>query len=130
MTLSPFCLRPPFWGAFGGQHRGCVGVASLGGGNTPTSNTAPWRIPWPGSNHTPPWDASRSASAGAAARAILLVHVTTAEYRAGCSCCATFRTQLEGIEPKAHYDNLVREVVLDRLLEDRLSVLQVQRLAA
>jgi len=60
-------------------------------------------------------------------QAILLVHVTTAEYRASCSCCATFRTQVEGVEPKAHYDNRVREAVLDRLLEDRLSVLQVQR---
>lgn len=40
--------------------------------------------------------------------AILLLHVTTAEYRARCSCCATFRTQINGIEAKAHYDNQVR----------------------
>jgi Transposase len=60
-------------------------------------------------------------------QAICLVHVTTAEYRARCGCCATFRTQVEGIEAKARYHNRVREAVLDRLLEDRLSALQVQR---
>ena len=54
--------------------------------------------------------------------AILLLHVTTAEYRAPCGCCTTFRTQIDGIEPKAQYTNSVREAVLDRLLEDRLSV--------
>src|ERR1051326_4595200 len=30
-------------------------------------------------------------------QAILLVHVTTAEYRAACDCCTTFRTQVAGI---------------------------------
>src|SRR4051812_47909115 len=44
-------------------------------------------------------------------KAILIIHVTTAEYRAACDCCTTFRTQVEGIEPKAHYDNKVREAV-------------------
>jgi Transposase len=60
-------------------------------------------------------------------KAILLIHVTTAEYRAACDCCSTFRTQIEGIEPKAHYDNKVREAVLDRVLEDRMSIQQVQQ---
>jgi transposase-like protein len=59
--------------------------------------------------------------------AILLLHVTTAEYRATCSCCVTFRTQIDGIEPKAHYTNLVREAVLDRLLDDRMTVPQIQQ---
>lgn len=59
-------------------------------------------------------------------QAILLVHITTAEYRARCDCCHTFRTYVEGVEPKAHYDNKVREAVLDRLLEDRMSARQVQ----
>jgi hypothetical protein len=59
---------------------------------------------------------------GIAYRSIVVVRVTTAEYRATCSCCKTFRTQVEGIEPKAHYTNAVREAVLDRLLEDRMSV--------
>jgi hypothetical protein len=59
-------------------------------------------------------------------QAILLVHVTTAEYRATCDCCTTFRTQVEGIEPKAKYDNRVREAVLDRVLDDRMSLQQIQ----
>jgi transposase len=59
---------------------------------------------------------------GIAYGALLLLHVTTAEYRATCGCCTTFRTQIDGIEPKAKYTNSVREAVLDRLLEDRLNV--------
>src|SRR5690349_711063 len=59
---------------------------------------------------------------GIAYGAILLLHVTTGEYRASCDCCTTFRTQIDGIEPKAKYTNSVREAVLDRLLEDRLNV--------
>src|SRR6266567_5424794 len=53
--------------------------------------------------------------------AILLLHVTTGEYRATCGCCTTFRTQVDGIEPKAKYTNSVRDAVLDRLLEDHLN---------
>ena len=34
---------------------------------------------------------------------VLQIHVTTAEYYARCDCCCTFRTQIEGIEPKAKY---------------------------
>src|SRR5262249_30628708 len=63
---------------------------------------------------------------GIAYRAILLVQVTTAEYRAGCGCCKTFRTQIEGIKPKARYTNAVREPVLDRLLDDHLSLERIQ----
>src|SRR5947209_4276434 len=63
-------------------------------------------------------------------KAILLLHVTTAEYRATCACCTTFRTQIEGIEPKTHYDNKVREAVLDRLLDDRMPVQQIQQALA
>src|SRR5712671_1843401 len=59
---------------------------------------------------------------GIAYGAILLLHVTTGEYRATCGCCTTFRTQVDGIEPKAKYTNSVREAVLDRLLEDHLNV--------
>jgi transposase-like protein len=57
---------------------------------------------------------------------VLLVRVTTAEYRATCRCCATFRTQVDGIEPKAQYTNAVREAVLDRLLDDHLSLEGIQ----
>jgi len=58
---------------------------------------------------------------------ILLLHVTTGEYRARCQCCATFSTLIAGIEPKARYDNRVRQAVLDRLLEDRMSLQQLQQ---
>lgn len=59
-------------------------------------------------------------------QAILLLHLTTAEYRARCTCCSTFRTQIDGVEAKAHYDNKVRQAVLDRLLDDRMTVQQIQ----
>ena len=55
-------------------------------------------------------------------REILLIELTTAEYRACCSCCKTFRSQLDGILPRAEYTNKVREAVLDRLLDDKMSV--------
>jgi hypothetical protein len=59
-------------------------------------------------------------------KAILLLHLTTAEYRASCSCCTTFRTQIANVEPKARYDNKVREAVLDRVLDDRMTIAQIQ----
>ena len=59
---------------------------------------------------------------GIAYGCVLLVHVTTAEYRARCGCWKTFRTQVEGVEPKAHYTNQVRAAVLDRLLDDHRSL--------
>jgi hypothetical protein len=55
-------------------------------------------------------------------REILLIELTTAPYRASCSCCKTFRSQVDGILPRAAYTNKVREAVLDRLLDDRMSV--------
>jgi hypothetical protein len=57
---------------------------------------------------------------------IVLIRVTTAEYRARGACCTTFRTQVEGIEPKAPYTNSVREAVLDRLLDDHMSLERIQ----
>lgn len=66
-------------------------------------------------------DTLRRTVRGIAYGAILLHHVTTGEYRARCGCCTTFRTQVDGIAPKAKYTNSVREAVLDRLLEDRLN---------
>lgn len=63
-------------------------------------------------------------------REILLIELTTAEYRACCSCCKTFRSQLDGILPRAEYTNRVREAVLDRLLEDQMSVESLRRCLA
>src|SRR5262245_42341842 len=55
-------------------------------------------------------------------REILILELEVGEYRAGCNCCKTFRAQAEGIEPRAAYTNRVREAVLDRLLDDRMSM--------
>lgn len=58
-------------------------------------------------------------------RQIVFLDVTYGEYRARCSCCTTFRTTPPGIEPKARYDNSVRRAVLDRILDDGMSVERV-----
>ena len=63
-------------------------------------------------------------------RAIRLIEVTTAEYRAACSCCKTFRSQLQGVLPRAAYTNEVREAVLDRLLDDKMTVEGLRRALA
>jgi Transposase len=55
-------------------------------------------------------------------REIVVIEIEIGEYRASCSCCKTFRAQVEGIEPRAEYTNRVREAVIDRLLDDRMSV--------
>lgn len=49
------------------------------------------------------------------------------EYVAKCECCKTFRTHPEDIEPKAKYDNQVRQAVLDRILDDKLNATKVQK---
>jgi hypothetical protein len=53
---------------------------------------------------------------------ILLVDLAIGEYRARCRCCKTFRAQVEGIEPRAVYTNRVREAVINRLLDDGMSM--------
>jgi transposase-like protein len=53
---------------------------------------------------------------------VLIVELTVGEYRARCSCCKTFRSQIEGIELRAQYTNRVREAVIDRLLDDSMSM--------
>lgn len=53
---------------------------------------------------------------------IVILEVEVGEYRAHCSCCKTFRSQLDGIEPRAEYTNRVREAVIDRLLDDGMSM--------
>lgn len=52
----------------------------------------------------------------------VFLDVTYGEYRARCMCCTTFRTTPPGVEPRALYDNKVRLAVLDRILEDGLSI--------
>jgi transposase-like protein len=53
---------------------------------------------------------------------ILMIELSVGEYRARCSCCKTFRSQAEGIEPRAQYTNRVREAVINRLLDDNMSM--------
>src|SRR5262245_7672141 len=49
----------------------------------------------------------------------LVIHY--AEYKARCSCCKFFRSCPKGVQPKADYDDTVRNAVLDRLLDDGLN---------
>ena len=56
---------------------------------------------------------------------VVFLDVTYGEYRARCHCRTTFRTTPPGVEPRALYDNKVREAVLDRILEDGMSVERV-----
>ena len=53
---------------------------------------------------------------------ILFIEITVGEYRARCGCCKTFRSQIDGIEARAAYTNRVREAVIDRLLDDAMSM--------
>src|SRR4051812_9123590 len=55
-------------------------------------------------------------------KAVAVLEVTYGEYAARCGCRTTFRNCPEGVSPKAKYDNRVRELVLDRLLKDGMSV--------
>jgi transposase-like protein len=55
-------------------------------------------------------------------RAVAVLEVTYGEYAARCDCCTTFRNSPEGVLPKAKYDNKVRELVLDRLIADGMSI--------
>src|SRR6516225_2111223 len=52
----------------------------------------------------------------------LWLHVFYAEYTARCDCRKSFRSWVPGLCPKADYDNLVRQAVLNRILDDGLNV--------
>jgi hypothetical protein len=54
--------------------------------------------------------------------AVVWLHVFYAEYTARCGCCKSFRSCPPQINPKADYDNLVRQAVLNRILDDGLNV--------
>jgi transposase-like protein len=56
---------------------------------------------------------------------VVYLDLTYGEYRARCSCCSTFRSTPPGVEPRALYDNTVRQAVLDRILEDGMSAERV-----
>src|SRR3979490_3361777 len=54
-------------------------------------------------------------------RQVAYLDVHYAEYQARCRCCKFFRSWPLAIPPKADYDGLVRQAVLDRILEDGLN---------
>jgi hypothetical protein len=55
-------------------------------------------------------------------KAIAVLEITYGEYTARCGCCTTFRTTPAGVPPKARYDDQVRQLVLDRILKDGMSI--------
>ena len=55
-------------------------------------------------------------------KAVAVLEVTYGEYAARCRCRTTFRNCPAGVLPKAKYDNKVRDLVLDRLLMDGMSI--------
>src|SRR5512135_2257062 len=57
-------------------------------------------------------------------QAIAILEITYGEYTARCQCCTSFRTHPDGVLPKAKYDNKVRDLVLDRLLKDGMSIVR------
>jgi transposase-like protein len=58
-------------------------------------------------------------------KAIAVLEITYGEYQAKCDCSTTFRTTPEGVLPKAKYDNKVRDLVLERILDDGTSIERV-----
>lgn len=58
---------------------------------------------------------------------VVYLEITAAEYYARCGCCKTFRSHPEGVEPRCHYDNRVREAVLARLVEDGMSIQSLRK---
>jgi hypothetical protein len=55
-------------------------------------------------------------------KAVAYLEITYGEYAARCECSITFRNTHEDVLPRAAYDNKVRDLVLDRLLKDGMSV--------
>src|SRR3954464_13104901 len=53
---------------------------------------------------------------------VLWLRVFYAEYKARCACRKSFRSWVPNICPKAQYDDLVRQAVLNRILDDGLNV--------
>src|SRR5271165_120561 len=58
-------------------------------------------------------------------KTVAVLEITYGEYQTRCDCCTTFRNTPEGVLPKAKYDNKVRDLVLERILEDGMSIERV-----
>src|SRR4051812_9328724 len=57
-------------------------------------------------------------------KAVAFLEITCGEYQAHCGCCTTFRNTPEDVLPRALYDNMVRDLVLGRILKDGMNVEQ------
>jgi transposase-like protein len=55
-------------------------------------------------------------------KALAYLEITCGEYHARCDCCTTFRNTPEQVLPRALYDNKVRDLVLERVVEDGMSI--------
>src|SRR3954468_19078759 len=55
-------------------------------------------------------------------QAVAYLEITYGEYAARCECSTTFRNSPDGVLPKAHYDNRVRDLVPGRILQDGMNV--------
>src|SRR3954449_12947212 len=55
-------------------------------------------------------------------KALAYLEITCGEYQARCDCCTTFRSTPEQVLPRATYDNKVRALVLERVVEDGMSI--------
>jgi transposase-like protein len=53
---------------------------------------------------------------------VVYLDITYAEYRARCDCCKTFRSTPPGVDLGCHYDDKVRQAVINRLIADGMSV--------
>ena len=58
----------------------------------------------------------------AAYKTVAFLEITCGEYQARCGCCKTFRNTPEQVLPRALYDNKVRDLVLERLIDDGMSI--------
>ena len=58
---------------------------------------------------------------------VLVLEYEVGEYRARCGCCKTFRARPAEVEPRAEYTNRVRDAVIDRLLDDGMSMERLRR---
>lgn len=57
-------------------------------------------------------------------KAIAYLEIICGEYQARCDCCTTFRNTPEGVLPRSLYDNTVRDLVLERIIEDGMNIEQ------
>jgi hypothetical protein len=55
-------------------------------------------------------------------KAVAFLEITCGEYQARCDCCKAFRNTPENVLPRALYDNKVRDLVLERVIEDGMSI--------